>query len=77
MTQPMRHRELTRDSLNTLPAATVISRLQAELAEGYFEVPAEGIAFKQLVYVYVELFRDARERMANNVRSLFRLHPAH
>ena len=77
MTKPMRHSELTRKSLNELPSATVLGRLQAELTEGYFEVPTDGVAFKQLVYVYAEMLRETRERMLNSIRSLFRLHPAH
>lgn len=77
MSRPMRHRESTRESNSSLPTSEILARLQAELAEGYMEVPVEGITLKQLIGVYAELFREGRERMFDSIRSLFRLHPAH
>ncbi len=77
MSRPMRHRESTRESDNSLPTSEILARLRAEMAEGYIEVPVEGVTFKQLIGVYAELFREGRDRMFDSIRSLFRLHPAH
>ena len=77
MSRPMRHRESTRESSPSLPTSEILARLQAEMAEGYIEVPVAGISFKQLIAVYIELARAGRDRMFDSVRSLFRLHPVH
>ena len=77
MSRPMRHRDSTRESQRNLSAPEILALLQAEMAEGYLQVPVEGITFNQLIGVYAELFREGRNRMFNGVRSLFRLHPAH
>ncbi len=62
----------------TLPdTSSILARVEAELAHGYFEVPIEGITFRQLVSVYVVMLREGGDRMLGGLRSLFGLHPAH
>lgn len=57
--------------------SSILARIEAELANGYLEVPAEGITFKQFLCVYLAFAREGRERMVGGLRSLFRFHPAH
>ena len=54
----------------------ILAKIETELAQGYVEVEMEGISFTRLVFIYVAGAREARDRMLNSVRSLFRLHPA-
>lgn len=58
-------------------AQTVLAKVQAELPERYVEVEVEGISLMRLSCVYLAGFREAKERVLQGVRSIFRLNPAH
>ncbi len=58
-------------------AQSLLATVEAEWAERYVEVEVEGISLSRFVCIYAAGFREARERMANGLRTLFRLTPAH
>ena len=76
MSNPMRNQDSTRLHHVRTPQQTA-ARIDAELAHGYVETEPEGLTLQELLCVYRALLREGRDRVFDNVRSLFRLHPAH
>ena len=64
-----------KDSLSN--ARTILAKVEVELAERCLEVEIEGLSFTRLVCIYIAGAREARDRMANSISKLLRLHPAH
>ncbi|MGI4827128.1 MAG: hypothetical protein ACRYFU_02910 [Janthinobacterium lividum] len=58
-------------------AQAMFSTVESELANNYVEVEANGISAMRLACIYLAGMREAKHRMADGVRSLFRLTPAH
>ena len=58
-------------------AQATFAKVEAELQQDYVEVELTGISFLRLACIYVAGAREAKQRMAGGVRSLFRLTPAH
>jgi hypothetical protein len=56
---------------------SMLSKVQAELADRYVEVEREGISLARLVCIYLAGAREARIRTVHSLRSLFGLRHAH
>lgn len=56
---------------------SMLTKVQAEMAERYVEVETDGISLARLGCVYLASAREAKHRMLHGVRSLLRLTPAH
>lgn len=58
-------------------AQTMLATVESELADHYVEVEITGISALRLACIYFAGMREAKHRMADGLRSLFRLTPAH
>lgn len=56
---------------------SMLAKVQAEMAEHYVEVEAEGLSLARLCCIYLAGAREARLRTLHGIRSLFRLRTAH
>ena len=58
-------------------AQAMLSKVESEMEHDYVEVEITGISMLRLLCIYYAGAREAKQRMADGVRSLFRLNPAH
>ena len=58
-------------------AQTMLTKVESEMVDGYVEVEAEGLSLTRLACIYIAGAREAKDRMLQGVRTLFRFNPAH
>lgn len=69
------HRRQTQDT--AVPTATMLAKVEQEMAQDYVEVELSGISLARLLCVYQVCAREARARTMDSLKSLLRLTPAH
>ena len=74
MSKQSRHRQV---QSHLHKAQATLAQVESELVNDYVEVELTGISFVRLACIYYAGFREAKSRMTDGVRSLFRLTPAH
>ena len=74
MSKQSRNRQVTS---HFATAQAMLTKVESELANDYVEVEITGLSFLRLACIYFAGAREAKHRMAEGVRTLFRLNPAH
>ena len=67
-------RRLMQDSFSN--AQAVLTKVEMEMAQDYFEVEITGITLTRLFCVYTLMLRDAKARVLDGLRSLLHPNPA-
>lgn len=55
----------------------MLTKVESEIAQGHVEVEVEGLTLTRFLCIYAAGAREAKLRMRNGMRSLFRPDPPH